>query len=83
MHDWTWTHNDLVPKRTLNHSVKLAKQTLNHVAKLAETSDIAPVLGNYKNAYIKRVRDMIRTYSRRCLMSHQAEIWFEIISLMY
>ena len=57
MHDWTWTHNDLVPKRTLNHSVKLAKQTLNHVAKLAETSDIAPVLGNYKNAYVKRVRD--------------------------
>ena len=80
MHDWTWTHNDLVPKWTLNHSVKLAKQTL--IAKLAETSDIAPVSGNYKNAYVKRVRDMIRTYSRRCLMSHQAKIWFEI-SLMY
>ena len=54
--NWTRTHNHLVHKRTLNHLAKLAKCLSKEFLDIQATIECGFTL--------KRVRDMIRTYSQ-------------------
>ena len=75
--NWTWTHNHLVPKQTLNHLAKLAKMTELHCENLPVWSIWLYVLIISRTCF--RVNPHSTLYSclnlKELLAQNRHEIW--------